>query len=429
MTVLNSKIKTKKANIAIVGLGYVGLPLLINFTQKGFKTYGLDIDKKKINLLNSKNKKNPLNILSKTKRKKIIISNNFSYIRSCDSIIICVPTPLKKNKKPELKYIQSSIKYMVPYLRKNQILSLESTTFPGTTSQEIINKINNNTDLMIGKNFFVCYSPERINPGKGYINPFRVPKILSGKTSKCKNLGKKLYEIIFKKVVIMESIESAEFTKLIENVYRSVNIALVNELKLIAEKLNLNIHKCIKAAATKPFGYRPFIPGPGFGGHCIPIDPYYLSYVSRLKGYNPKFIEHAGNINRYLPKWICSKIFKYNFNNKKNIKILILGVSYKKGIDDYRESPAVEIAKILIKKDFKVFFHDPYVSEIYGTEKNFFTKFKSIKISPRILKSFDSTIIVTDHDELNYDLIRKNSKVIFDSRNVYKKKFSNVISV
>ena len=234
---------------------------------------------------------------------------------------------------------------------------------------------------------------------------------------------------MFEKVVVMKSIESAEFTKLIENIYRSVNIALVNELKIVAEKLNLNIHECIEAASTKPFGYRPFNPGPGFGGHCIPIDPYYLSYVSKLKGYNPKFIEHAGDINRYLPKWICSKILKKSQKIKKNVKILILGVSYKKGIDDYRESPAIEIAKILNKKKFNIYFHDPYVKEIYGFEKKFFTNSKNINISSKILKNFETTIIVTDHDNLNYGIIRKNSKLIFDSRNVYKKKFLNIISV
>lgn len=429
MTILHSKINSKKVNIAIVGLGYVGLPLLKTLSKKGFNTFGIDTDKKKINSLNQKNKKNPIFDLFKNNKKKTQISSDFSLIKLCDVVIICVPTPLKKNKKPELKYIKSAIESMFPYLKPNQLLSLESTTFPGTTKQEIINKINNKKNLIIGKNFFVCYSPERINPGKGSMNPFKVPKLLSGKTIHCKNLGKKLYQFMFEKVVVMKSIESAEFTKLIENIYRSVNIALVNELKIVAEKLNLNIHECIEAAATKPFGYRPFTPGPGFGGHCIPIDPYYLSYVSKLKGYNPKFIEHAGDINRYLPKWICSKIFKKISKIKKNVKILILGVSYKKGIDDYRESPAIEIAKILNKKNFNIYFHDPYIKELHGIEKKFFTNPKSIKISSKILKTFDSTIIVTDHDNFNYGMIRKNSKLIFDSRNVYKKRFLNIISV
>jgi len=428
MNELYSKIRSKKLTVAIIGLGYVGLPLFINLAKQGFNTIGIDNNIKKIKSLNKINKKNPLLSLFKLK-KKIYISNDFSKIRLCDAIIICVPTPLKKNKKPELKFIKSAMKMVSPYLKKNQILSLESTTFPGTTEQEIINKINKNKNLIIGKNFFVCYSPERINPGKGNMSPFKVPKLLSGKSIKCKNLGKKLYQLIFEKVIIMKTIESAEFTKLVENIYRSVNIALVNELKIVAEKLNLNIHECIEAASTKPFGYRPFTPGPGFGGHCIPIDPYYLSYVSKLKGYNPKFIEHAGNVNRYLPKWICSKIFKRNLNYKNNKKILIIGVSYKKGIDDYRESPAIEIAKICKKEGYKVFFSDPHVKEIFGEEKKFFTKFKSVKISSRNLNSFGTTIIVTDHDELNYNLIRRNSKLIFDSRNVYKNKFPNVISV
>ena len=428
MTILSLKIKKKQATIGIVGLGYVGLPLLINFAKHGFDVIGIDSNLKKINNFKKKNKKNPLVELIKSKR-KIETTNNFSKINFCDVVIICVPTPLKKNKNPELKFIKLAVQSMLPYLKKNQILSLESTTYPGTTENEIIKEITKHKDLIIGKNFFVCYSPERINPGNGNMDPFKVPKLLSGKSIKCRSLGKKLYESIFEKIVIMKSIESAEFTKLIENIYRSVNIALVNELKIIAQKLNLNIHDCIKAASTKPFGYRPFTPGPGFGGHCIPIDPYYLSYVSKLKGYNPKFIEHSGNVNRFLPRWICSKISKKNSNSKVSQKILIIGVAYKKGIDDYRESPAIEIAKILKKKNYKVYFHDPYIKEIYGSEKNYFTRSKSIKITPKNLRSFSSSVIVTDHDELNYDLIRKNSKLIFDSRNVYKKELTNVIPV
>ena len=428
MTILSLKIKKKQATIGIVGLGYVGLPLLINFAKHGFDVIGIDNNLKKINNLKKKNKKNPLVELIKSKR-KIETTNNFSKINFCDVVIICVPTPLKKNKNPELKFIKLAVQSMLPYLKKNQILSLESTTYPGTTENEIIKEITKHKDLIIGKNFFVCYSPERINPGNGNMDPFKVPKLLSGKSIKCRSLGKKLYESIFEKIVIMKSIESAEFTKLIENIYRSVNIALVNELKIVAQKLNLNIHDCIKAASTKPFGYRPFTPGPGFGGHCIPIDPYYLSYVSKLKGYNPKFIEHSGNVNRFLPRWICSKISKKNSNSKVAQKILIIGIAYKKGIDDYRESPAIEIAKILKKKNCKVYFHDPYIKEIYGSEKNYFTRSKSIKITPKNLRSFSSSVIVTDHDELNYDLIRKNSKLIFDSRNVYKKELINVIPV
>ena len=427
MSNLKSKIKNKSAIIGIVGLGYVGLPLLTNFLKKGFKTIGIDTNLKRISSV----KKNNKNLYSKNvyKNRKLEITDNFSKIKQCDAIIICVPTPLKKNKKPELKFIELAIKNSLPFLKKNQIISLESTTYPGTTKEKIINIISQNKKLHIGKNFYVCYSPERINPGIGNMNPLKVPKILSGNSNKCKFIGKILYEEIFDKIVLMDTIESAEFTKLIENIYRSVNIALVNELKIVAQKLNLNIHECIKAASTKPFGYRPFTPGPGFGGHCIPIDPYYLSYISKLRGFNPKFIEHAGNVNRFIPKWICSKIFKKNSKHKFIPKILIMGIAYKKGIDDYRESPALEIAKILNKKKFKVYFHDPHVKKINSNEKKFFINSVSIKLSKKNLQSFNSTVIVTDHDEVNYSRLQKNSKLIFDSRNVYKNYLFNVIPV
>lgn len=430
MNLLN-KIKEKNIKVCVIGLGYVGLPIFLELLSKKINVVGLDINKNKISLIKKLDKNvSGINLkkIKKIFQNKHELSNDFLKIKVCDIIIICVPTPLKENKKPELKYIKDVINSMTPYLKENQLISLESTSYPGTTKSEIINKLKKIKRFDIGKNFYVCYSPERINPGSN-LNPFKVPKVLSGYSDSCKKFGKAFYELIFRKIYITSSLETAEFTKLLENIYRSVNIALVNELKIVADKLNLNIHECIKAASTKPFGYRPFLPGPGFGGHCIPIDPFYLSYISNLHGYNPKFITHAGYINRYMPKWICSKLIKNLKNKKRTKKILIVGVSYKKNVDDMRESPALEVSKILLKKNYSVYYHDPMVPTLTYEYLNYFINSKSLVLKEGLIKSFDAVIIITDHDIINFSILKKYSKLIIDSRNVYKlKNTTNVIS-
>ena len=417
---LIKKIQNKDLKIGVIGLGYVGLPLAINFSSKGYRVIGFDIDKSRVNKVNKK-----INYIKNVDLKK---GNNkikaylkFNLIKECDVIIITVPTPLKKNFKPDLSHIKNSMKNIIPYLRKYQLISLESTSYPGTTYDEIVKKIKN---MKIGLDIFICYSPEREDPGNKYFKTKDIPKVISGYTKNCLKVGKSFYKVFFRSLVSVSSTQTAEFTKLLENIYRSVNIGLVNEMKIISHKMGVNIHEAIKAASTKPFGYRPFNPGPGMGGHCIPIDPFYMFWKAKKLGYVSKFIKEAGKINTMMPRWIISKvenILKKKDKKTKLNKILIIGTAYKKNIDDDRESPAYPIMSGLKKKGYMVHYYDPYIKVIkkdnpYSNLKNL----KSIKFNTQNLKNFDVTIIITDHNNINYSKILKNSKLIFDCRNKLK---------
>ncbi len=416
---LEKKIRARKAVIGVIGLGYVGLPLASNFTRKGYRVIGFDIDKVKVKKVN-KQINYIKNVDLKKYKKKILATSKFNKISLCDIIIITVPTPLKKNFIPDLSFIKNSVKSILPFLKKNQLISLESTSYPGTTEDEITKKIKNKH---VGKDIFICYSPEREDPGNRYFKTKDIPKIISGQTSNCLKIGKIFYGIFFKSLVPVSSTKTAEFTKLLENIYRSVNIGLVNEMKIISKFMNINIHEAIRAASTKPFGFRPFDPGPGMGGHCIPIDPFYMSWKSKQLGYDPQFIKQAGNINTIMPKWIVSNVeknFKLKKINIRNSKLLIIGIAYKKNIDDDRESPAYEIIKILEKKGAKISYHDPLIKKL--NFKSITKNLKSISLRQKNLKKFDASIIVTDHDIINYSHIRKYSKIIFDCRNRFKTK-------
>jgi len=424
-------IKKKKATIGIFGMGYIGLPRAIQFLNSGFKVVGFDVDKKKIESL--KKGKSYLSNISLSSIKKSYLQNfsyttDFTKVKDLDVIIFCLPTPLKKNFTPDLSYIVNTIKKIYPYLKKNQTLSLESTTYPGTT-EEILEKIISKK-FKIGSNFNLIYSPERDDPGSKVKN-FYVPRLISGRTKKCTKIAKALYGQIFKKLILMSDMRSAEITKLFENIFRSVNIGLVNEMKKICSKMNIDIHEIINAAATKPYGFFKFLPGPGLGGHCIPIDPFYLSWKAKEFNIDTKFIKLAGVINRSMPSWVIKKISDHYKKNKKNInnkKFLILGVAYKKNINDTRESPSFEIMKILKKKyKAKISYHDPYVPKVSGL-RNHDISMSSIKINSKIINKFDAVIIVTDHDKFNYELIRKNSKLLIDTRGIYNKKYENIIS-
>ena len=339
-----------------------------------------------------------------------------------------MPTPLKKNFTPDLSYVKKTLKNIFPYLKNNQAISLESTTYPGTT-EEII-QIALNKKFKIGENFNLIYSPERDDPGSNIKN-FYVPRLISGKTKNCLKIAKVLYGKIFKKLVSMDDMRTAEITKLFENIFRSINIGLVNEMKKICFKMHIDVHQMIQAAATKPYGFFKFLPGPGLGGHCIPIDPFYLSWKAKKYNVDTKFIKLAGQINRSMPSWVIRRVLD-NFHKKKlsinKKKFLILGVAYKKNINDTRESPALEIIKILKKKyKAKVEYHDPFVPVI-NKMRNYNFLMKSIKITSKKIKAFDAVIIVTDHDKFNYKIIRENSKLLVDTRGIIKKKYPNVIS-
>ena len=402
------------------------MPLFSRFAKIGLKVYGFDIDKEKIRKLKqgiSYINHVDFKFLKKTQLKDCKFISDFSLISEVDVIILCLPTPLKKNNIPELKYIKDTIRAIKKYMREGQVLSLESTTYPGTTEELIAPTIMKKFEL--GRNYFLVYSPEREDPGRTDIALKNIPKVLGGYSKKCSLIGEKIYKFAFKKIVKVDSLKIAEFTKLLENIYRSVNIGLVNELKIIADKMNININKVIKASSTKPFGYHPFFPGPGLGGHCIPIDPFYLTWKAKQFGLNTKFIKLSGLINREITTWVVSKLLK-NLKNK-NSKVLIIGVAYKKNIDDIRESPSLKIMEILSKKKISFQYYDPYIKKLYRN-RNFYTKLNSIKVTAKKLKSFDATIIVTDHDNINWDMVLNNSKLILDTRNVYKQKFDNVIN-
>tara|TARA_B100002051_G_scaffold266686_1_gene294143 strand:- start:3221 stop:4531 length:1311 start_codon:yes stop_codon:yes gene_type:complete len=417
-------IKKKNFSVGIVGLGYVGLPLALRFINKSIKTYGVDSDLEKIQSLKKGNtyiKSISKKKLRYFKKNKNNISNNYSVLSNCNIIIICLPTPLKKNKSPNLDYILSAIKKLKPYLIKFQTIILESTVYPGTT-RKIVKFVER--DFVIGENLYVGYSPERENPGDKNFSYKTTPKVISGYSKNCLKIVDQIYKHIANKRVVANTIEAAEASKLLENLYRSINIGLVNELKIVCDRLKIDPYEVINIASTKNFGFQKFLPGPGLGGHCIPIDPYYLSWISKKKGYDPKLIKTSGEINRKIPFWIYKKI-RSVLGIKKNLKILILGISYKKNIDDDRESPAFEIMKIFTKNKIKFEYSDPYFKKIRkGRNINIIKN--SIKLSRNNLKGFSAALIIADHDLFDYKFISENSKFVFDSRNVYKnKKYKN----
>ncbi len=424
---LEIKIKKKKALIGVFGLGYIGLPRCIQFARKGFKVIGFDIDLKKIKLLKSKKsylttiKDKQLNLINKN----LNVTNNFSYAKKLDIIIFCLPTPLKKNR-PDLSYIKITLQKIKKYLQKDQLFILESTSYPGTTEEEILEPLKKKFD--IGKNFYISFSPERDDPGSK-INTYKVPRIVSGFTNKCKNLSRSLYKNIFKTIVDVETIKIAEMAKIYENVYRAVNIGLVNELKKIAYKMNIDVHKVIEAAKTKPYGFSAFYPGPGLGGHCIPIDPFYLSWKAKQHGIKTEFIELSGKINKSMPNWVVSILSK-NLNKAKFInktKVLVLGVTYKNNINDTRESPGLKIIDILLKKNFLVSYSDPFVSSLGKYRDYNFSKMKSVKLNKNNLKKFSAVVLVTDHDKFNKKLILENANLVIDTRNFFKENNQKII--
>ncbi|MFN4219860.1 MAG: nucleotide sugar dehydrogenase [bacterium] len=424
------KILTRKAIIGIIGLGYVGLPLLINFSKNKFHTIGFDIDIEKVQKLNKQ--ESYIKHINSESLKSIkdfyTTTNDFSRLKQTDFIIIAVPTPLDKYKNPDMKYVFNTAKQIKENLIPYQTVILESTTYPGTTEEDL-KQILEESGLKAGQDFFLGFSPEREDPGNKNFSFSQIPKIVSGYTPYCLKIIKTLYEQVVEKVVPVSSPKIAEAAKLLENIYRSVNIALVNELKIIFDKMNIDIWEVIEAAKTKPFGFHPFYPGPGMGGHCIPIDPFYLSWKAKEYDIYAKFIELAGEINNQMPYFVIQKsIEALNKNNKSiyNSKILILGVAYKKDVDDARESPALKIIDILLKKyNCKVDYHDPFIKELKKFRMYKFNQ-KSIELTRENLKSYDLVLIITDHSYYDPDFIAENSNLVVDTRNLIKKSFPHV---
>lgn len=411
------RIINKKIKICIVGIGYVGLPLAIQLKKKNFDVFGLENNKLIIKkIMSGKSHINHIqnDDIKKILKKNFFVTKNYKLVNRADIIIICLPTPMKKNFSPDMSIVKDCFKKLKDYLNYNQTIILESTVYPGAT-QEMFNNINKK--FTVGKDFHLVYSPEREDPGNKKFPINKMTKLVSGATERCSKIGEILYKSIFKNVYLLSSIEACETTKLYENTYRAVNIGLVNEMKTICDKMNINIYEIVNAAKTKPFGFKAFYPGPGVGGHCIPIDPHFLSWKAKQFRTQAKFIELSARINRKMPMYVfkkLNKILKTKGNTEKFVSII--GAAYKKNIDDVRESPFLEFVKILKKKKINFNFHDPYVNEITLNNK----KIKSKKINLNFFKKSLATIVITDHDCINYNFIRKHSKSIVDTRGRFK---------
>lgn len=431
VNMLVQKFKSKEAVIGIVGLGYVGLPLAIRYAEEGFKVLGFDIDEFKIQrIAESKSYIEHISHASVANAAKagLTATTDFSRIKEVDAIILCVPTPLNKYREPDLSFVLNTTDSIVPYMRAGQVLSLESTTYPGTTDEELKPRIESR-GLVVGKDVFLVFSPEREDPGNPNFTTRTIPKVVGGYSPNCLEVGMALYGGVIDKVVPVSSTKAAEMTKLLENIHRSVNIGLVNEMKLVCDKMGIDIHEVIDAAATKPFGFVAYRPGPGIGGHCIPIDPFYLTWKAREYGIHTRFIELAGEINSHMPSYVMKKIAVALNDREKSVKgskVLVLGISYKKNIDDMRESPSVFLMEKLRDDGAILDYYDPHVPVFPKMREHNFD-LKSVDINPEALSKYDCVILATDHDKFDYDMILKNSKLLVDTRGKYRKNAANLV--
>lgn len=432
---LLKKIENKTAVIGIIGLGYVGLPLALEYAVRGFKTIGFDIDERKIPILNSGKsyiKHIKADKIKKTVgNKKFFATADFTRLPEVDAIIICVPTPLNEHREPDMTYIENSGRMVAQYLREGQFVSLESSTYPGTTEEILLPMFENapinqklkRKKFVVGKDFFLAFSPEREDPNNPKYSTATIPKVVGGVTANCLKVALAIYNQVIVKTVPVSSPRAAEATKLLENIYRSINIALVNELKMVFERMNIDVWEVVDAAATKPFGFQAFYPGPGLGGHCIPIDPFYLTWKAREFEISTKFIELAGEINTFMPYYVVEKASELLNKFKKSLngsKVLILGASYKKDIDDMRESPSLKLIEILREKGAKVDYNDPYVPKLPKTRKYQYDM-ESVELSKKNLTKYDLVLLSTDHSDYNYKFITANSKLILDTRNAFER--------
>jgi len=422
MTEWQRNIAEKKIKVGVLGLGYVGLPLAREFTSAGLKVTGFDIDEKKVKILNSG--KSIIKHIPHSQIKKIVNAGlfkatvNMARLKSVDAILVCVPTPLTENREPDMRFVIKSSETIAKYLRRGQLVVFESTTYPGTTRQ-LVAPILQQSGLKAGRDFYLAYSPEREDPGNKTFTTRTIPKIVGGLTKKCCRRACELYNTAIETAVPVSSLETAEAAKIVENVYRCINIAMVNELKMVFDKMEIDIWEVIDAAKTKPFGFTAFYPGPGLGGHCIPIDPFYLTWKARQYGMPTRFIELAGEINTNMPAYVVTKVIEALNNCKKSLKgskVLVLGLAYKKDIDDLRESPSIELIELLKEKGAKVDYNDPYIARTHKQRRHNLGM-KSKKLSAKMLAGYDVVLISTDHSIYDYNWIVRNAELVVDTRN------------
>ena len=427
-----TKIENREAQIGVIGLGYVGLPLAMEFVRAGFHVTGIDVDQEKVKKLNRGENYiqdvEDVSVANAVAINQLSATSDFSVIQNLDAISICVPTPLNKQKNPDISHINSVMKNMKDFIHHNMLIVLESTSYPGTTRELVLPKLESK-GLRVGHEFYLCFSPERVDPGNKKYKTANTPKVLGGITPNCGVMGELLYKTIVDEVVMVSSPESAEMVKLLENTFRAVNIGLANEVAIMCEKLGVDVWEVIDAAATKPFGFMKFTPGPGLGGHCIPIDPHYLSWKLKALDYNARFIQLAGEINTAMPLHMVGLVQEGLNQQRKSIRgsqILVIGVAYKKNVDDVRESPALDVMKLLENDGAELSFYDPYVSFV-KLNGNGINGHKSL--TEENLKNSDAVIIMTDHDQIDFQFIEENSDLIIDSRNVIKKNQPHVIKL
>ena len=428
---LSEKILDRSAKVGVVGLGYVGLPLAMEFGRAGYTVYGIDVDDgriAKIRAGRSYIQDVPDTALSQlVSSGKLIPSLDYRVLKGIDAVSICVPTPLRKTRDPDIQYIVDATAKIRECLHQGMLITLESTTYPGTTDEILLPEFRND-GFEVGRDFYLAFSPERIDPGNPQWNTRNTPKIIGGVTPECTRLSKLLYEQVVERVIPVSSTKSAEMVKLLENTFRAVNIGLVNEIAIMCDKLGIEVWEVIDAAATKPFGFMPFYPGPGLGGHCIPIDPLYLSWKLKLLNYNARFIELASEVNTHMPEYVTTKIARALNMKKKAVngsRILVLGVAYKKNISDIRESPALDIIRLLQHDGAEVAYSDPFASELRIDN----AVLRSEELTPAVLRGYDCVVVVTDHNAVDYDRIAQESALVVDCRNAIRNSATNVVKL
>jgi len=422
MNKLLEKIRRKDALVGVLGLGYVGLPLVREFVNGGFRTIGFDVDTAKVDVLNrgrSIIRHIPhAEIKRMVERRRFSATTEMARLKKVDAVLVCVPTPLTENREPDMQFVVNSARAISKNLRPGQLVVLESTTYPGTT-RELVAPLLAESGLKPGRDFFLAYSPEREDPGNKSFTTRTIPKVIGGLTADCRRAACLLYGSVIVRTVPVSSLEAAEAAKILENVYRCINIAMVNELKMVFARMDVDVWEVIKAASTKPFGFSPFYPGPGLGGHCIPIDPFYLTWKARQYGMPTRFIELAGEINTFMPRYVVTRITDALNRLKKSLKgskILVLGLAYKKDIDDLRESPSIELIELLRDKQARVDYNDPYIPRTHKQRRHDL-RMKSRKLTARMLAGYDLVVIATDHSCYDYDWIVKHAKLVVDTRN------------